>query len=350
MPFGEYENFDDCVSKNSDKGDPNAYCGYIQNKVEEALKRKEASEAIKKATENLNDPNLMTPKKQVTEPITNQSPAGEQDEDEQWNSASPEEKQEQLDKANAYQHEPEDKSYDELHPDVQKDLADEQNEDEEKDEKREEQQGQATEQEDELPVPDKPEKIEDENEDKVEYEGESYKLLKINESILKGNVIEYNNKFYTPLKLKEKTGEADIDYEGTVYRPRTNTLIEYNDKIYQKEAENPHTDTDPPQDQALGDKDNVDDARPLELPAEEEISVSGPPAGTEPTVIEDELNKTGESIVVKTRKGYTKLQVYEADTVSRKLENLKNRGLSKDDKKNDKKDDKKEDKESKKKA
>ncbi len=289
MPFGEYENFDECVSKNSDKDDPKAYCGYIKNKVEEALKQREASKAIKKATEGLNDPNLMTPKKQETEPITNQSPQGEAE-----------------------------------------------NEDEVKDRKREEQQGQATEQEeDELPVPDKPEKIEDEHEDRVELEGENYRLLKINESILKGNVIEYNNKFYSPLGLKEKASEHDIDYQGTVYKARTNTLVEYNDRIYQKEAENPHTDTDPPQDQAL-DGVNIDDARPLELPAEEEISISGPPAGTEPTVLPDELNKTGESIVIKTRKGYTKLRVYEVDTSSNKLENLKNRGFSKDDKKDDK--------------
>ena len=79
MPFGEYKDFDECVSKNSDKDDPKAYCGYIKNQVEEALKRKEASEAIKKATEI--DPNLMTPKKQETEPITNQSPQGEVDPD-----------------------------------------------------------------------------------------------------------------------------------------------------------------------------------------------------------------------------------------------------------------------------
>jgi len=66
-------------------------------------------------------------------------------------------------------------------------------------------------------------------------------------------------------------------------------------------------------------------------------------------VIEDELKKTGENIVIKTRKGYKRLQVYESDTTTSKLENLKNRGLSKKDK--DKKDkDKKEDKESKKKA
>ncbi len=278
----------------------------VQSSKDLPKERADAYVATVDQKQNEVEPNLMTPKQQETEPITNQSPKGEAE-----------------------------------------------NEDLNKDAKREEQQG-ATEQEDEFPeqfneVPDKPEKIEDEpKEDKIELEGETYKLLKINESVLQGNVIEYDSRFYTPLGLKERARESDIDYNGTVYKVRTNKLIEYNNKIYQKEAVNPHTDAEPPQDQALGGKDNVDDQRPLELPAEEEggPTVSGPPAGTEPTVIEDELTKTGENIVVKTRKGYKKLQVYEVDTSSNKLENLKNRGLSKD----DKKEDKKEDKEAKKKA
>lgn len=33
-PFGEYKNFADCVAKNQDKDDPEAYCGSIQAKVE----------------------------------------------------------------------------------------------------------------------------------------------------------------------------------------------------------------------------------------------------------------------------------------------------------------------------
>jgi len=50
MPFGEYKDFDDCLSKNSDKQDPSAYCGYIKNQVEEALKHKEAKEGIQKSS------------------------------------------------------------------------------------------------------------------------------------------------------------------------------------------------------------------------------------------------------------------------------------------------------------
>jgi len=42
MPFGGYKDFKECVSKNSDKSNPQAYCG-----------------EIKKRTEDLNDQNLM---------------------------------------------------------------------------------------------------------------------------------------------------------------------------------------------------------------------------------------------------------------------------------------------------
>jgi len=33
-PFADYTDFDDCVSKNSDKGDPEAYCAVVKRKVE----------------------------------------------------------------------------------------------------------------------------------------------------------------------------------------------------------------------------------------------------------------------------------------------------------------------------
>jgi len=36
MPFGEYENFDDCVAKNQDKEDPKAYCAALQKQLEES--------------------------------------------------------------------------------------------------------------------------------------------------------------------------------------------------------------------------------------------------------------------------------------------------------------------------
>jgi hypothetical protein len=36
MPFAEYSDFDDCVAKNQDKENPQAYCGFIQDKVKGA--------------------------------------------------------------------------------------------------------------------------------------------------------------------------------------------------------------------------------------------------------------------------------------------------------------------------
>ena len=44
QPFADYKDFDECVSKNSDKEDPEAYCGYIKHKVEEALEEVEMVE------------------------------------------------------------------------------------------------------------------------------------------------------------------------------------------------------------------------------------------------------------------------------------------------------------------
>lgn len=39
MPFGPYEDFDDCVAQNSDKDDPAAYCAAIQREIEGATER-----------------------------------------------------------------------------------------------------------------------------------------------------------------------------------------------------------------------------------------------------------------------------------------------------------------------
>jgi hypothetical protein len=36
MPMGSYQDFDDCVAKNKDKDDPQAYCGAIKHKVEKS--------------------------------------------------------------------------------------------------------------------------------------------------------------------------------------------------------------------------------------------------------------------------------------------------------------------------
>lgn len=34
MPFADYKNFQDCVNKNLDKGNPQAYCGKIKHQIE----------------------------------------------------------------------------------------------------------------------------------------------------------------------------------------------------------------------------------------------------------------------------------------------------------------------------
>ena len=40
IPFGEYENFEDCVAKNQDKADPEAYCATIKRQIEGDKPRK----------------------------------------------------------------------------------------------------------------------------------------------------------------------------------------------------------------------------------------------------------------------------------------------------------------------
>ncbi len=47
MPLGKYKDFADCVAKNRNKKDPNAYCGQIYHQIEgkkrELIKRLEAN-------------------------------------------------------------------------------------------------------------------------------------------------------------------------------------------------------------------------------------------------------------------------------------------------------------------
>ena len=39
MPFAGYKDFADCVAKNQDKSDPEAYCAVIMRKVEKKPRR-----------------------------------------------------------------------------------------------------------------------------------------------------------------------------------------------------------------------------------------------------------------------------------------------------------------------
>lgn len=49
-PFAGYKDFDDCVAKNQDKRDPNAYCGEIKKKTESSLVDNKANESQKLST------------------------------------------------------------------------------------------------------------------------------------------------------------------------------------------------------------------------------------------------------------------------------------------------------------
>ena len=39
MPFGEFEDFDDCVKQNQDKDDPEAYCATIKREIEDNMEK-----------------------------------------------------------------------------------------------------------------------------------------------------------------------------------------------------------------------------------------------------------------------------------------------------------------------
>lgn len=40
MPMGQYKDFQDCVNKNRDKKNPEAYCGEIKKRTEDSPKKK----------------------------------------------------------------------------------------------------------------------------------------------------------------------------------------------------------------------------------------------------------------------------------------------------------------------
>lgn len=44
MPFGQYKDFADCVKKNKDKSNPEAYCAVIERTIREREKIKKMSE------------------------------------------------------------------------------------------------------------------------------------------------------------------------------------------------------------------------------------------------------------------------------------------------------------------
>lgn len=239
MPFGEYSDFDDCLAKNSDKTDPSAYCGYIKNQVEEALKHKEAKEGIKKATEQTPEQvaSLTTPDAgdvQTEEPKDLTSPQGSS-------------KEAQNDQASGDgETSPADPAQDQAEPEANP-------------------QDQA-----------KPANEQEDEEDKLEYRGETYHKVK---------AIEYGHDIYVQKDDKEEAGEDDLEYEDEIYKKADEETLELeNDNDYYiKDNEQAPMDTD----------------------------LSGGTAT--PAMDIPELNPIGESVIIRENGRYRKYNVFQAN-------------------------------------
>jgi len=48
MPFAGYKDFADCLRKNQDKKNPEAYCGFIKHRVEDNPKKKRGVKLTRK--------------------------------------------------------------------------------------------------------------------------------------------------------------------------------------------------------------------------------------------------------------------------------------------------------------
>jgi hypothetical protein len=226
MPFGEYENFDDCLSKNSDKDDPSAYCGYIKHQVEEALKQKEAREAINKATEQTPEQvaSLTTPDAgniETEEPKDLTAPQGSSKEaendqasgDGETSPADPPQDEAEPEANPQDQAKPENVTTTEVSPDSEIKTNDKygelngdkyaKNEDELKDDKRDEHQG-------------------------LEYNGETYNKVK---------AIEYDDEIYTQKDDKEEAEEDDLEYEDKYWEKADEDTLELDDDYYKKDNE-----------------------------------------------------------------------------------------------------------------
>jgi len=228
MPFGEYKDFDDCLSKNSDKDDPSAYCGYIKNQVEEALLHKEAKEAINKAIEQ--DPNANEPEGLTTPDAGNQneeqvqdltSPQGSSKEaendqasgDGELSPADPPQDEAEPEANPQDQAKPENVTTTEVSPDSEIITNDKygklngdkyaKNEDELKDERRDEHQS-------------------------LEYNGETYHRV---------NAIEFEDEIYTQKDDKEEAEEDDIEFEDKDFGKADNDVLELDDDFYVKDNE-----------------------------------------------------------------------------------------------------------------
>jgi len=271
MPFGEYQDFDDCLAKNSDKDDPSAYCGYIKNKVEEALKHKEAKEGVEKAIEQTPEQvaSLTTPDAgdvPTEEPKDLTSPQGSSKEaqndqasgDGETSPADPPQDQAEPQTSPQDQAKPENVTTTEVSPDSEIKTNDkygelngdkyEKNEDELKDERREEHQG-------------------------LEYNGETYHKVK---------AIEYDDEIYIQKDDKEEASEDDLEYEDEIYKKADEDTLELeNDNDY-----------------------FVKDT--------EQAPMGGDLASAPITMDVPEFNPIGESVIIKENGKYKKYNVFQA--------------------------------------
>jgi len=190
MPFAGYEDFDDCVAKNSDKGDPKAYCGSIQAKVEEA-NRIYSKEQTPEQVASLTTPDAGDVPTEEPKDLT--SPQG----------SSLEAQNDQA--SGDGETSPADPAQDQAEPEANpQDQAKPEN-------------GQV--------------------EDKLEYNGETYHKVK---------AIEYDNEIYVQKDEKEEASEDDLEFEDDIYKKADEETLELeNDNDYFiKDNEQAPMDTD----------------------------------------------------------------------------------------------------------
>ena len=66
LPFGDYENFEDCKIKNKDKKNPAAYCGKIYWQAEKEKKKEEVESHHAIEEEDIGPENTILPEESAT--------------------------------------------------------------------------------------------------------------------------------------------------------------------------------------------------------------------------------------------------------------------------------------------
>ena len=265
MPFAGYDDWKDRIAQNSDKSNPEAYCGSIQSKVEEAnriySKEQEPEQVASLTTPDAGNvpteepKDLTSPQGSSLEGVNDQASG-----DGELSPADPPQDQAQ-DPANPQDQAKPNKQTDaqttEVSPDsdiIKEDKYGklngdkyEKNEQDLKDEKRDEHQG-------------------------LEYNGESYHKVK---------AIEFEDEIYVQKDEKEEASEDDLEYEDDEYRKASEDDLELDDDIYVKDNE-----------QAPMGGDLASQPTPdLEVP---------------------ELNPIGESVIIKENGKFRKYNVFQA--------------------------------------